>query len=132
MKRVITIVSLLLSTILVFSQDSLWQKMKIDENLTISFPDKVEELDTTMLKEGKKWRIKVYKYEGDLSTCGLIVTPGETDINVDNRDSWKEALKGMSKGAMKSYLDKGITCSPGDTTIDDRNGIRIKSFFRWI
>ena len=132
MKRVITIVSLLLSTILVFSQDSLWQKMKIDENLTISFPGKVEELDTTMLKEGKKWRIKVYKYEGDLSTFGLIVTPGETDINVDNRDSWKEALKGMSKGAMKSYLDKGITCSPGDTTIDDRNGIRIKSFFRWI
>jgi hypothetical protein len=93
--------------------------MKIDENLTVSFPGEVEVLDTTVLKEGKKWRIKVYKYEGGLSTFGLIVTPGETNINVDNKDSWKEALKGMSKGAMKSFLDKGITCSPGDTTIDD-------------
>jgi len=101
-----------------YSQDSTWKKTIIDETLTVSFPGEVEVFDTTVLKEKKKWRIKVYKYEEGQSAFGLIVTPGETDINVDNKESWKEALKGMSKGAMKSFLNKGINCAPGDTIVD--------------
>ena len=118
-KLAIAILFILIPTVVLFSQDSEWNKKIIDESLTVSFPGEVDVFDTTMSKGGKKWRIKVYKYETGLSAFGLIVTPGETDINVDNKESWKEALKGMSKGAMKSYLDKGIACSPGDTTIDD-------------
>lgn len=118
-KLSITVLFLIIPTVALFSQDSVWTKKMIDENLTVSFPGEVEEFDTTVLKENKKWRIKVYKYEEELSALGLIVTPGETNINVDNKESWKEALKGMSKGAMKSFLDKGFTCAPGDTTIDD-------------
>ena len=118
-KLTITVLLLIVPSALIFSQGSVWTKKIIDENLTVSFPGEIEEFDTTVLKENKKWRIKVFKYEEDATTFALIVTPGETDINVDNKESWKDALKGMSKGAMKSYLAKGITCAPGDTTVDD-------------
>lgn len=119
MKIKFTIVVFVIISLAGYSQDSTWKKKIIDETLTVSFPGEVKEFDTTVLKEKKKWRIKVYKYEEDLLSLGLIVTPGETNINVDNKESWKEALKGMSKGAMTSFLKQGFTCVPGDSIIDD-------------
>ena len=108
----------MLSAIIVFSQDSAWKKMIIDETLTISFPGSVTKIDTSLVKEGKKWRFKAYKYDNGASTFALIVTPGEVNMNVDNKETWKKALTEISKGALKSFSQKGFSCSPSDTTID--------------
>ncbi len=116
--RILTIVTLVIVSINGYAQDSAWKKMIIDETLTISFPGSVTKIDTTLIKEGKKWRFKAYKFDNGLSTLALIVTPGEIKMNVDNKETWKKALTEMSKGVLESFSQKGFSCSSSDTVID--------------
>lgn len=119
MKRLIILLLILLCISLgSFSQDP-WKKMVIDENLTISFPHSVIETDTTVINNGEKYGFKTFTCEGDSSTLVLIITPGGTDIKVNNEESWKSALDGLAKGATNSFLKSGITCTTSDTTMDD-------------
>lgn len=124
MKRGFIISLVTFFSLLGFTQDSTWKKMVIDENLTISFPGSTTLLDTTLIKKGEKYRFKAYKHENEFSTFALLITPGETDMNVDDKETWKKALAAMSKGALKALSENGFTCSPADTIIDSIPCIR--------
>lgn len=102
-----------------FSQDSSWKKVIVDDNLNISFPGHVSSMDTTLLKEDKEWRFKLFKCEKETYTLALVITPSETNLKVDNEETWHQALTEMSRGALKSLADNGLSCSTIDTTIDE-------------
>jgi hypothetical protein len=115
----ILIFLLLLSSSNLYSQDSTWKKMKIDENLTISFPRIVSQMDTTFVKEGKEMRFRAIKSETEFSALALLITPTETNANVDNEESLQKTLTEMAEGSLKAMSENGIECVVTDTIIDD-------------
>jgi len=97
--------------------------MKIDENLIISFPGIVSQLDTSIIKGGEKIRIKAFKSEKEYSTFAVLIIPNET--NVDNTESLHKVLAEMTEGALTSMTKKGISCITGDTIVDKVPGIKL-------
>jgi hypothetical protein len=114
MKRIITILSLLLSTILIYSQDSLWQKTKIDENLTVSLPSTVKQIDTSYIQKGKKVKFKIFVAKAEFSGIGITIS-NENNVNIDNKESLRKALTEITKEEIKSMQVKGLKCVASDT-----------------
>jgi len=118
MKKIITIITLVLLTTLVNSQDSLWQTKKIDENLTISLPSTIEQIDTSYIQKGKKVKIKIFAARTEFSGIGVTVS-NENNVNIDNKESLLKALSEIAKGAIKSLQGKGLKCVTSDTLLQN-------------
>lgn len=112
----ITLVAFALS--MSHAQDSLWSKLIIDENLSISFPPISFESDTSFERDGKNYRFRVLRAETESSVLGLVITPNETNINANNQESLISALEGMAKGSVKSLSNQGFNCAVSDTLIE--------------
>jgi hypothetical protein len=104
-----------------FAQDTLWKKVRIDENLTLYLPKIFSTIDTSLLKEHKLMHIKVFQSEINGDVIVVTITPGKTGINVDNSESFREAMKGIAEGFDKSISSKGLKAKYIDTLI---NGIQ--------
>ena len=118
MKKIIIITTLVLLTTLVNSQDSLWQTKKIDENLTISLPNTVEQIDTSYIQNGKKIKFKIFAARTEFSGIGVTVS-NEHNVNIDNKETLLKALSEIAKGAIKSLQAKGLKCVASDTLIQN-------------
>ncbi|MCB0716305.1 MAG: hypothetical protein KDC06_09845 [Chitinophagaceae bacterium] len=119
MKQLVILFLLSTCSVGLLAQNPAWKKTVIDENLTVSFPHAVIENDTTILKDGEKYEFKTFNCETDTSSLLLIISPGKTNIKVDNEESWREALSGLAKGALNSFSQNGMFCIANDTTIDE-------------
>jgi len=102
-----------------YGQDSLWRPIKIDENLTVSIPKKIEQIDTTLGRGNTKLGFRILKAETQVSTLGVTVTPKGTNINVDDEESLKSALDGIAKGTCDQARQNGFICKMKDSTLDD-------------
>lgn len=118
MKKVLLLLNLLFIAGILLAQDSLWKKTKIDDNFSMSLPVNISVIDTATIKEGQKIHVKVLSGNIGNDKVLLIITPEETGINVDNKESFEEALSGIKKGAKKSLSKQGFQCIFKDTVID--------------
>ena len=105
---------------LVYSQDSLWKEVKLDENLQISFPGEVTKLDTSAVNGRTKAHFKIYTCQQESFTIMAMVTSID---GTDNNSASKrqKALKEFAIGAMESYSKKGFKCAVTDTIIRRMN-----------
>lgn len=126
MRKINFIVSLVISSYCLKAQDTSWNKIVIDENLTISMPGKIETIDTVAQKKGDKIRFRLFKAETAFSTLITMITPKETNLKVDNQEDLRIALDGIAKGSCSSAIDKGFSCLSSDTVIDDIPGKQLK------
>ena len=115
----------LLLCINVFSQNTSWTAVKIDENLVVSVPQTTERIDTAFSKDDETLKFRILKAETAVSTLGVTVTPNGTGLNVDDEESLKTALKGIEDGTYKRAKEKGFTCKSKDTVLD---GVACKKF----
>lgn len=105
------------------AQDSIWKKIIVDENLTISLPGKVETIDTFLIKDNNKLKFRLMSADFIYGTIVVNSTPNETNISVNNSESFDEALKGIGVGFKKSIEKKGKFAVIQDTIIDSLKGI---------
>jgi hypothetical protein len=117
MKIILVLTSLLCATFL-FSQDSNWNKVRVNEDLTISLPGQVITQDTIVGKDGFSATMRVLEANAKYSTLRVVVTPNGTKLNVNDRESLRIALEGISTGICKTATDQGLDCMKSDTTID--------------
>jgi hypothetical protein len=102
-----------------YSQDTVWKQIKIDENLVVALPGKISQIDTFGIKGNMKLDLRVFKTETQTSTIAVVITPKESNINVVDKESLKEALDGIAKGLCNSATKRGLSCVVSDTTIDE-------------
>src|SRR5215813_14089491 len=114
MKRLSLLILIIVSSVKTFSQDSAWTKKIIDENLTVSFPLSAIKMDTLIKKNGKEMRLIAYSMQSGYFTLAIIVTPGETNLDVNSDESLQVALAGIAKGASETMAEKGWECSASD------------------
>ena len=118
MKIIIISILGILNVNCLFSQDTTWQKARVNEDLTISLSGKITKIDTTLERENKKFRLLLYKATSNYSVLGLTITPNGTMLNIEDKESLKIALKGITDGICKSYVEQGFNCKVNDTIID--------------
>ena len=99
-----------------FSQDSVWKKTIVDENMTISLPGNPLTIDTFVLKNNEKTPLRVLKVTTASSAIGVSVTTN-IHLNVDNTESLEETYKGIEEGFRESAAEKGLGCEVTDTVI---------------
>ena len=117
-KNVIIIAFIIFSTCIANAQDTLWNRIKVDENISISLPGEVQKIDTSFVKKGQKFDMRILVAQTDYAALGITLSPNETNINVDNLESLKKALASIAKGATNSMREQGLRCNSIDTTID--------------
>jgi hypothetical protein len=117
MNKIKFLVLFFLFALQVSASDSLWKTIRVDENLTILFPAKLERMDTLMVKGENKFRLFILKGVTDNTTFGVTMSAGETHINVDNKESLETALKGLADGACDNAKKSGLTCKISDSTL---------------
>lgn len=118
MRKICLYILVIIFPLTLFSQDTSWKKLTVDENLQVWMPAELTKLDTSVFKNGEKMRFLVYKAEFSNYTLGLTVTPNDTKIGADNPDAFKKAMEGFVKGACNSARERGLTCNSSDTIID--------------
>ena len=101
---------------LAYSQDSLWQKTSIDENLTISLPPGINQIDTSYIQNGKKIKFKMFVAQAEYSAIGVVVS-NEFNANIDNKETLEKVLSEISKGAVKKMKEGGVECFSSDTLL---------------
>lgn len=116
LKYSIALVALVLSAC-VFGQDSLWKPIKVDENLTVSIPQKIVQIDTTFRDKGPSVDFRMFKAEALASTLAVNVTPKGTNINVDDEQSLKSALNEIAKGTCEGFINRGFDCKSKDSSM---------------
>jgi hypothetical protein len=119
MKLLVFIATILLSIMNSHSQDSTWIKKVVDENLTLSFPGRISEIDTSFIQEGKRMSFRIFKHESESGTLALIVTPNNTNANIDNQETLQKALDEMANGSLQAMKESGLSCQSEDSTIDN-------------
>jgi hypothetical protein len=119
MKSRIIIIITFFGAFYLYGQDTVWKKINIDENLSIFLPGKVIQTDTFFLKDDKKMRFRVFKTQTEFSAFGVAITPNETNINADNRETLKTALDRIAKGSCTAAVRKGFTCLSSDTMVNN-------------
>ena len=102
-----------------YSQDTSWKKVRIDENLTVAIPENAQQVDTAFSKGNDTIGFKIFKAETKVSTIGVTVTPNGTGINVDDEESLHTALNGIEQGTYARAKEKGFTCKSKDTVLDN-------------
>jgi hypothetical protein len=115
--KIIFITLFFFSSVNLLAADSLWKKIKVDENLSVLFPTISTRIDTFMEKNGYKFQFKVLKAETDNASLGLTMSANETKINVDNEESLREALNGIADGACENVRKSGMDCHISDSII---------------
>jgi hypothetical protein len=109
MRGIVTIGSFMLSTI-VYCQDSLWQKMKIDENISISFPKNVEQIDTFFLYENKETKVKTLHAKTEFSILAFSATASKANLEINNKESLEKGLLEISEGSIHSFKEEYSEC----------------------
>lgn len=122
--RILLIVLTLLSVNILFSQDSSWQWVRVNEDLVIRLPGKItkQEQDTKGIAGGK---IFVYTAKGKYSVLGLTVTPNKSNLGSNDNKSNKKMLDDLEEGARRGSKKQGYVCKTYPTTVDSIEGIRV-------
>lgn len=118
MKKALLFLKLLFIAGSLLAQDSLWKKTIVDDNFSMILPVNISVIDTATIKGDQKIHVKVLNGKIGNDKILLIVTPEETGINVDNKESFEEALNGIREGAKNSFSNQGLQCIFKDTVID--------------
>src|SRR5690348_16707131 len=127
MKLISAFISLLFVTS-IFSQDTVWHKVHVNDDITLNLPGQVNIIDTVIVKGGKVGRFRFFKTESKNSVLGLTITPNETNINVEDKESFTTVLKEMAEGACKGATNMGFICATNDTVIDRLASKRVMFF----
>jgi hypothetical protein len=101
-------------------QNDNWKKIRIDENLTLSFPGEINRWDSLVLIKGKKALLEDYFYENESASIVLRVSVPQEEVKIDNREDLELGLDGMAKGFNETARAQGFQCSISDTTLDGR------------
>ena len=124
-KHILLIYSFLFSVNASAQDKVIWEKLEVDENLTVQFPKDLEKIDTVLYKDNTRLKFKVYKAKTSNSNFGITVTPEGTDIKIDNLEELDEAYKGIETGFRKNATSKGLSCDFMDTVIDKIKGRKV-------
>lgn len=108
-----------------YSQDTSWIPIKIDDDLIVSIPKEIQEIDTTLNYKSTRLGFRVLKAKTMQYQLGATVTPNGTNLNVHDEESLRSALDGIAKGACKEATQSGFICTHKDTLID---GLLCKKF----
>jgi hypothetical protein len=123
--RIVLIVLSLLACSIVFSQDSSWHRVRVNEDLVLSLPGKITKMDTVIKNSTGERRMFIYSAKGKYSTLGITVTPNKTNMGVDDKESHKKNLDIMAEGARKGGMMMGYICKSSTTVVDSIEGIKM-------
>jgi hypothetical protein len=114
MKRIIILLLLFLPVLFGYSQDSPWQELRVDENLSLLFPQDGFNIDTIGFQYGDKKDSKGFTGVGSFSGLGVSITQHK---NVDGY-SVHTLLEQISKEVCKEGTEMGWSCVVSDTTVN--------------
>jgi len=113
----------LLTALYTFGQDGAWTAIKVDENMEISLPGKVQRIDTTISKEGRTQTLHVLKSSTENSTLGVSITPVTSDKVITNSpELLKKAINDVADGFCASASKSNLSCTANDILVDNLQG----------
>jgi hypothetical protein len=123
--RIVLIVLSLLSGSILFSQDSTWQKVRVNEDLVLSLPGKITKQEKVTKEGVAGGKIFVYTAKGKYSILGVTITPNKANLNINEKHTHKKALKEIEEGARKGGTGMGYICKTYPTIVDSIEGIKL-------
>jgi hypothetical protein len=124
MKKVFLIIFLQLFAEYSFCQNINWKKVQIDKFLTVSLPEQFTSSDTFLVRDGKRYDIRLFKATLSSSTLGITVTQTDFNLNPYDSKSSNEGYKGVKDGFRKNAESKGFTVDSKDTIVNDVQGFK--------
>jgi hypothetical protein len=115
-----------------YCQDTSWIPVKIDEDLTVSIPKEIQEIDTTLSMRNTRLGFRVLKAKTKECVLGATVTPHGTNLNVDSKESLESALNGIAKGASNQAKHNGFDYQYKDSLIDNLPCKKAEYFKPWM
>jgi hypothetical protein len=117
--RILVLLILSISVDLAFCQDSMWQRFRVDSNLTVEFKGHVE--------KGRPMAIDKYSYEeysARLNGGVYMVMIGTSieKIEVFDREEYQKSLDDLVAGALKAANEENWKTSIGDVVVDSVPG----------
>lgn len=101
------------------SQDTSWQKFRVDSNLTIEFPGLPKKQPSVKID---KYAYDLYSYETGRIMFIVMVGTSEQEIDVNNKEDYEEALSDITEGARKAAGENGWETTITNVTIDSVPG----------
>ncbi len=127
-KPTILAVFLLLASLATLSQDSTWKITRVDENLTLTLPARLEKRDTTKLIGTTSFVFRIYKALTATSTFVLTVTPNTINGKINNRESLDEVYDVAEQKTKNLKYYKGLRSVASDTVIDKAMGRKMTMY----
>jgi len=103
-------------SILSYSQEILWQDLRVDKNLTVSLPGNVNKIDTFYFLQGKKTNFKMFIAQTEFSAIGVVAS-NEFDANINNKETLENVLDKVAISAIKKMKEGNMDCFASDTLL---------------
>lgn len=128
MKKVFLIIFLQLFAQYSFCQNINWKEVQIDKFLTVSLPEQFSSSDTFLVRDEKKYKIKLFRATLTSSALGITVTQTDFNINPYDFESSNEGYEGVKHGFRENAVSKGFTVDIKDTLVNGVQGFKAQVY----
>ena len=107
-----------------FSQDTYWKEINIDKYLTLSLPDNFNSIDSFIIRDGKKYDLKLFKANLKSSTIGITIMDCGKSMNPYENIYYENGFIELKKGFNENAESKGLKVDFFDTKVDNVAGFK--------
>ncbi len=104
---------------IVSAQDTAWNKVTIDSNLTVELPGPAEKAGQSNID---KYIFEIFSCKID--SAGFVIMKGisKEKIEINNKEDYKNAMDELLRGALTTAWENNWNVFSGDTTCDGVSG----------